>query len=135
MEPKYSIKIQPGCENGTLDRLFISITLEAPKRKELETLCSLRPCKGYPAPTFTQEHVQAQDDNGSLEMLIASSEDQSAGNWKVKRDTAGDVSIRVEMRPDSADATTHAGLDRYLRCNPRRDLWHWWCFSSQSNIL
>lgn len=116
MEPEYAIQFQPRCDGSGINQLFICITLESPQRKAQETLCRLDSCEGYPAYTYNESNVHAEDDNGSLGIIFSSNDTNLTNDWKVERDTTGNVVLYLEVHPRTANnATPPRPTSEFLR--------------------
>lgn len=117
MDPEYTILFQPRCDESGINRLYVSITLESPGTKALETLCHLETCYGnVPTHEFMESSVHAIDGSGPLRLTFAASVSKLTIDWRVARDIVGDVSLQFEVYPRVVDSTTPPG--------PRVDLRH-----------
>lgn len=114
--PKYTVILQPHGDDLGLNRLLVTTTLESPQRKKLESLCCLESNPEHPPHQYNEENVQATDDIGRLVITFMRSSDGSV-DWKIDRDTVGDVILTLEVTPHSVNTTTAPNIETELHCD------------------
>ncbi|TQW06541.1 peptidase M61 domain-containing protein [Cordyceps javanica] len=103
--PKYGVVIQPRGNDSSLDKLLVTVTLESPQRKELQSLCLFMATADDPPHRYSESNTSATDASGRLDVTFSTADDGSI-DVVVSRDTVGDVVLLLEVTPAAIDELT-----------------------------
>ena len=121
MAPVQAIELTPHFTRSEATHLSVVLLLEDPHAKAGDIIYYFETFFGnVPAHTYEPAAIHASDDLGPLTLAIVPPP-QGAGHfeeeWRVDRDTQGDVIVKLEVHPRVVDASTPIGA----RVDLRRD--------------